>query len=62
MGGFKGAVDDAVEAVKVLNEELKRLAGQNIKVEIDIQGTEKAGQQVVFKALEQALLSGGGRR
>jgi len=61
MGGFKGAVDDAVEAVKVLNGELKKLAGQNIKVEIDVQGTEKAGQQVVFKALEQSLLSGGRR-
>lgn len=62
MGGLKGAVDDAVEAVKVLNEELSKLAGQNIKVEIDVQGTEKAGQQVVFKALEQSLLSGGARR
>lgn len=62
MGGLKGAVDDAVEAVKALNEELSRLSGQNIKVEIDVQGTEKAGQQVVFKALEQSLLSGGARR
>jgi len=62
MGGFKGAVDEAVEAVQVLNGELRKLAGQNIKVEIDVQGTEKAGQQVVFKALEQSLLSGGARR
>lgn len=62
MGGFKGAVDEAVEAVQVLNGELRKLAGQNIKVEIDVQGTEKAGQQVVFKALEQSLLLGGVRR
>jgi hypothetical protein len=62
MGGFKGTIDDASEAVKALNEELRKLAGQNIKVEIDVQGTEKAGQQVVFKALEQSFLSGGVRR
>ena len=61
MGGFQGTIEDAAEAVKVLNEELMKLAGQNIKVEIDVQGTEKAGQQVVFKALEQSLLSGGRR-
>ena len=58
IGDFRGSLNDAINAVTSLNRELAKLAGQNIKVAIDVQGTEKAGQQIVYDAISSSLRAG----